>query len=67
VSGLRTRYPCRKCLRKRRCEWLLHDLHAALESAVTRGMPEHELPEVYVDCEGRYSPASRVLRPEHGT
>lgn len=62
MGGLRTRYPCAKCLRQRRCEWLLADLRRAIADAQARGMPAHELPEVYVDCEGRFSPASRVVR-----
>lgn len=62
TGGLRTRYPCAKCLRQKRCEWLLRDLRTAISEARLRGMPDSELPEVYVDCEGRYSPASLVKR-----
>ena len=62
MNGLRTRYPCQKCLRQKRCEWLLRDLRSAVAEARLRGMPAEQIPQVYVDCEGLYSPASRVLR-----
>ncbi len=62
--GVRTRYPCRKCLREKRCAWLLAELQDVLAGAALRGMQSGEVPEVYVDCEGRFSPATRVLRPD---
>ena len=62
--GVRTRYPCRECLREKRCAWLLAELQDVLTSAALRGMPSGEVPEVYVDCEGRYSPQPRVIRPD---
>lgn len=64
MGKLRTRYPCRKCLRYNRCEWLLRELRDVVASATLRGMPADEVPEVYIDCEGRYSPPARVLRPK---
>ena len=60
--GVRTRYPCRECLREQRCAWLLAELRRVIGTAELRGMPAAEVPEVYVDCEGRYSPRERVVR-----
>lgn len=64
MGGLRTRYPCARCLRRERCAVLLRALRELLADAGRCGMPPAELPEVYVDCEGRYSPAARVRRGE---
>lgn len=62
MGGLRTRYPCQKCLRQQRCAWLLRDLRNAVADARLRGMRADEVPEIYIDCEGRYSPAPQVKR-----
>lgn len=62
MDGLRTRYPCARCLRRQRCEWLLAELRRVLAEAPLHGMPADEVPEVYVDCEGRYSPPAHVRR-----
>lgn len=57
---VRTRYPCTRCLRRERCEWLIRRLREVVADAPHHGMPAAEVPEVYVDCEGRYAPASRL-------
>jgi hypothetical protein len=44
MPGLRTRYPCSKCLRQKRCEWLLRDLRNAIADARLRGMSAEEIP-----------------------
>ena len=45
MGGLRTRYPCQKCLRQQRCAWLLRDLRNAVADARLRGMRADEVPE----------------------
>jgi len=69
MPGLRTRYPCQKCRRQGYCAWLLRDLRNAVDEARLRGMRECDVPEIYVDCEGRYSPPAlgpkRPTSPDH--
>ena len=62
MASVRSRYPCWRCLRHERCRGLLDELQKALDEAQLCGMAPSELPEVYVDCEGRYSPASLLHR-----
>ena len=55
--GLRTTYPCRKCARRARCQWLLRDLRGAVAEARLRGMREDDVPDVVVDCVQQFVPA----------
>ena len=65
ADGLRTRYPCEKCVHEADHAQLIRELRSAIARAQRRGMRGlhvPELPAIYVDCEGRYSPPSQVLR-----
>jgi len=56
--GLRTTYPCARCLRQARCAWLLRDLRNAVAEARLRGMREDDVPDVVVDCVQQFVPVS---------
>lgn len=59
LKHIRTVNPCRRCVHLVDCITLLRSLSDALEWEHAHHAG-YELPTIIVDCEGRYSPASRT-------